>query len=144
MRFWLCYIISLGAFAFGVYLSGVDTILVFIDIPTFIFVPLLPLVLQSILSGSMGKVLKAVSGKNTGEEEARKALSWVQGFNRLVWCGGGLFFLMRAVFNLREFDSNALLMAFSIALLSPIYALLTSLSFTLPVMIILKNKLGER
>jgi hypothetical protein len=107
MRFWLCYVISLGAFVLGVYLAGVDTIAVF--------------------------------------EEARKALSWVGGFNRLVWCSGALLLLLQVVYTLKELDNRAeIAQNIVVALLPPIYALLTSLSFTLPVMIILKNKLGER
>ena len=145
MRFWLCYVISLGVFVFGVYLSGVDSIFNFIDVPTFILVPLLPFIMQSILSGSIGKNLKAVFSKKTDEEEARRALTWIQGFNRLVWCSAALFFFVEFFYTVvRELTNRGIgVPNFAVALIAPIYALLTTLSFTLPVMILLKNKLGK-
>jgi len=122
----------------------------YIDIPTLLFVGILPYCIMWVLFGNSRtkKIISAPFTKNIDDNILNESLLFIKMLNKIIWCST-LFVMIINVINMlltsngiisSDLDYKVLL---CLTLISPLYALLINLIFIIPYTIFIKKKLNK-
>jgi len=122
----------------------------YVDIPTLLFVGILPYCIMWVLFGNSKtkKIISAPFTKNLDDDILNESLLFIKMLNKIIWCST-LFVMIINVINILltlngiispDLDYKVLL---CLTLISPLYALLINLIFIIPYTIFIKRKLNK-
>ena len=148
-KYILTVIIVLLMFVLSVWVTG-GKINNYIDIPTLLFVGILPYCIMWVSFGDSKtkKIISAPFTKNIDDGILNESLLFFKMLNKMIWCST-LFVMIINVINMLltygGITSSGLdyKILFILTLISPLYALLINLIFIIPYTVFIKRKLNN-
>jgi flagellar motor component MotA len=143
------YLISLVLFltgAISAILLGGGRINVFLDIPSFLIIGILPFLFVSILYGfkEMGLAFSTAFENNADKEQLKKAINIFKIWGKTIWITSLIAILIGVMLMLVFLeDKNAIGPNLAVALISVLYAALLYVLIIIPFTVFLKNQLKE-
>ena len=145
IRYLISLLLFFAGINFGIFCCG-GNMLTFVDVPSFIFVGIIPFLFVSILFGfrDMKAAFSAAFRKEIDDAALKKALVFFGSYGKIIWVTGVIGVIIGVIGMLMNLEDKSVLGPnMAVSIISVYYSCLAFVSIIIPFTVMIKKKLRE-